>query len=257
MPPTPLTRRTLTASLLAAALFTGTWLIDDGARTPGPPPQPSKAEAFPVRPPMGPQRPQPRVPALPWSAPTRIRIPEIRVDAPVRGLGLMPDGSLATPPEDDNNLAGWYQDGTAPGAMGTAVLAGHVDTAGGPAVFYNLGALKRGHLVEVQRADGRTALFTIDAIEVYDRKDFPSRKVYGASGRPELRLVTCGGGFSQEINAYLGNVVVYAHLTGQRQDWVSVPELPVPMPSGRRGTPLGPVLTDRQAPAAGEPTAGR
>lgn len=257
MSQTPLTRRTLAAALFTAALFTGTWLMDEGSRALAPPPQPSKAEAFPPAGAAAVRRREPPVRVLAPAVPTRVRIPDIQVDAPVTRLGLQPDGTLASPPEDDKNLAGWYEAGTAPGAIGTAVIAGHVDLAGGPAVFYGLGALKRGNTVEVQRADGRTAVFTIDAIEVYDRKDFPTRKVYGASGRPELRVVTCGGGFSQEADAYLGNVVVYAHLTAVREDWVSEPELPVPMPSGRRRTPLGPVLTDRQVPATAVPSAGR
>ncbi len=146
-----------------------------------------------------------------------MRIPAIRVDAPVMPLGLQADQSLASPPEDDRNLAGWYAGGTAPGAAGTAVVAGHVDTGSGPAVFYNLGALKKGDTVEVARADSRTAVFTIDAIEVYDRARFPSDKVYAATRRAELRVITCGGGFSQEADAYLGNVVVYAHLSAVRR----------------------------------------
>ncbi|MBC2875989.1 MULTISPECIES: class F sortase [Streptomyces] len=202
------------AVLVTAGLFSGCWLIDSGSRAAAPPPQPSRAEAFPAggTGALAPHRRDPLIRPLPPVTPVRVRIPEIKVDAPLRGLRLLPDGSLASPPRDDKNLAGWYESGTAPGAIGTAVVAGHVDTSTGPAVFYNLGALKKKDLVEIVRADGRTAVFTIDAIEVYDRGDFPSRKVYGASGRAELRVITCGGGFSEERHAYLGNVVVYAHL---------------------------------------------
>lgn len=46
--------------------------------------------------------------------------------------------------------------------------AGHVDTRTGPAVFFRLGALTKGRTVEVERADGRTAVFTVDAVEVYE-----------------------------------------------------------------------------------------
>ncbi|MFI9203511.1 class F sortase [Streptomyces sp. NPDC053048] len=197
----------------------GSWLIEHGAKDQAPPPQPSKAEAFPEpgEPLLGPRRAERAVPPLPPSMPTRVWIPAIRVDAPLTPLALLPDRSLASPPENDANLAGWYAAGATPGAAGTAVVAGHVDTESGPAVFYNLGALKKADTVEVAREDGRTAVFTIDAIEVYDRERFPSEKVYGASsGRAELRVITCGGGFSEEDDAYLGNVVVYAHLTGVR-----------------------------------------
>ncbi|WP_229899192.1 class F sortase [Streptomyces hiroshimensis] len=202
---------------MAVALCFGSWLIQRGADIQDPPPQPSAAEAFPAAgAPLGPVRGERAVPPLPVAVPTRFRIPAIDVDAPLQPLGLLRDGSLSSPRDDETNLVGWYADGAAPGATGTAVVAGHVDTDTGPAVFYNLGALKKGYRVEVARADGRTALFTIDAIEVYSRTDFPSQKVYGPSKRAELRVITCGGGFSEESHAYMGNVVVYAHLTGVR-----------------------------------------
>ncbi|WP_308312421.1 class F sortase [Streptomyces sp. ISL-11] len=201
--------------MLAVALCLGSWLIRNGVDAQDPPPQPSASEAFPAVVPAGPVK---GAAPLPAARPTRLRIPAIRVDAPMTPLALLPDRSLSSPPEDDRNLAGWYAGGTSPGAVGTAIVAGHVDTAVGPAVFYGLGALKRGHTVEVARADGRTAVFTIDAIEVYSRTDFPSAKVYGPSPRAELRVITCGGGFDTEAQAYLGNVVVFAHLTDVRRD---------------------------------------
>lgn len=212
--------RAVVAAVIAAALWVGSWLVDRGAHGQSPPPQPSKGEAFaaPGGPPAAGLHPDQLVAPLPASAPTRVRIPAIGVDAPLMRLGLLPDETLASPPEGESNLAGWYAAGTTPGAAGTAVVAGHVDTDSGPAVFYSLGALKKGHTVEVARTDGRTAVFTVDAVEVYAKTDFPSGKVYGTSGRrAELRLITCGGGFSQEEGVYMGNVVVYAHLTAVLQ----------------------------------------
>lgn len=131
------------------------------------------------------------------------------------GLGLTSTGSLDVPPAEKKNLAGWYEAGTTPGERGTAIVAGHVDNADGPAVFYDLGALKRGATVEVDRRDGGVAVFTVDAVEAYDARNFPDRKVYGAAGRPELRVITCGGGYSKSTG-YQGNVVVFAHLTDSR-----------------------------------------
>ncbi|MEY2233821.1 sortase, partial [Streptomyces sp. BF23-30] len=83
----------------------------------------------------------------------------------------------------------------------------------GPGVFYDLGALRRGASIEIPRADGSTAVFTVHAVEVYDAKAFPDTRVYGPSARAELRVITCGGGFSPRTG-YRGNVVVFAHLTG-------------------------------------------
>jgi LPXTG-site transpeptidase (sortase) family protein len=192
------------------ALGSGTWLLHGAAGTPAPPPQPSAAQAA-----TGTDRPGAAAPALPPSPPERVRIPSIRVNAPLMGLGLTESGSLDVPPADRKNLAGWYEAGTTPGERGTAILAGHVDNAEGPAVFYDLGALKKGSAVEVDRRDGTVAEFTVDAVEVYEAKDFPDEKVYGAAARPELRVITCGGGYSR-ATGYRGNVVVFAHLTGSR-----------------------------------------
>lgn len=44
----------------------------------------------------------------------------------------------------------------------------------------------------------------------------PTVEIYGNSARPELRLITCGGGFDKKRQEYEGNAVAYAHLTGTR-----------------------------------------
>ncbi|MYW62575.1 class F sortase [Streptomyces sp. SID8379] len=158
-------------------------------------------------------RSEPPADPLPASRPLSVSVPAIHVDGPLMDLALQDDGRLAAPPENDRNLAGWWAGGPTPGAKGTAIIAGHVDIPSGPAVFYNLGALKPGMTIDVARADQRTAHFTIDTIDVYDADNFPDDKVYGDTGRPELRLITCGGGFDKQLQRYQGNVVVTAHLT--------------------------------------------
>ncbi|MQY32721.1 hypothetical protein SRB17_06750 [Streptomyces sp. RB17] len=200
---------TAIAAVTVVALGSGVWLLGDGAGT-HTPPQPAAAEG----------RPEPSggrlaAPALVPSIPTRIRIPEIRVNAPLMGLSLTRSGSLDVPPAQNKNLAGWYEAGTIPGETGTAIVAGHVDNTEGPAVFYDLGALKRGARIDIDRRDGSVAVFTVDAVEVYAASNFPDEKVYGAAPRPELRVITCGGGYSR-ATGYQGNVVVFAHLTGSR-----------------------------------------
>lgn len=201
---------TAIAGVTVGALCCGAWLLRGGVEHSAPP-QPSAAQAHT---PSGLEVPA-AVPALPPSPPQHVRIPSIRVNAPLTGLGLTATGSLDVPPAAKDNLVGWYEAGTTPGEKGTAIVAGHVDTADGPAVFYRLGALAKGARVEVERRDRTVALFSVDAVEVYDARAFPDEKVYGAADRPELRLITCGGGYSRHTG-YRGNVVVFAHLTGVR-----------------------------------------
>ncbi|MBQ1098909.1 class F sortase [Streptomyces sp. b94] len=200
---------TAIAAVTAVALCAGAWLLVGGARAEAPP-QPSAAQAR-----TGQTGEAAAAPALPPSPPDRVRIPAIGVAAPMTGLGLTPSGSLDVPPAEEENLAGWYEAGTTPGETGTAIVAGHVDNAEGPAVFYRLGALEKGATIEVDRRDGGVAVFTVDAVEVYAAKDFPDQRVYGAADRPELRVITCGGDYSRSTG-YQGNVVVFAHLTGSR-----------------------------------------
>ncbi|MFJ5234262.1 class F sortase [Kitasatospora sp. NPDC088391] len=188
----------------AAAILVGAGLLHSGLDGTLPP-APLAAQAYDGTP-VG-----PAVPPLPPAPPVRVRIPALGVDAPVARLGLDGEGRLQPPPEEDRNLAGWYADGAAPGSGGAAVLAGHVDNAHGPAVFYRLGALRRGDQLEVARADGTRAWFQVDGVEVYPKAEFPDRKVYAATPDAQLRLITCGGGYSRD-GGWDGNVVAYAHL---------------------------------------------
>ncbi|MFC0601618.1 class F sortase [Streptomyces palmae] len=150
-------------------------------------------------------------PPLSASPATALSIPALELEAPVTEVGLDPRGHLATPPVDDARLAGWYRGGPAPGEQGTSVIVGHRDTRNGPAVFLNLDDLDPGDTVKVARADHRTAVFTVDKVRTYTKAHFPDRRVYGSTGRPELRLLTCGGTFDRR-RGYAANIVVFAHL---------------------------------------------
>lgn len=211
-------RRTLgphpsgSAKLVAAAVL-GLALIGHGLLG-SEPPQPTSAEALAAHPDWA---EYPPAAPLPASAPLRIRIPAIGVNAPLTGLGLDAQHHLVPPPQEQRNLAGWYRGAPAPGSAGASIIAGHVDNAHGPAVFYGLGSLHHGDSVDILRADHRTAVFRIDGINVYERTAFPDRVVYGPTAYPELRLITCGGGYSRSAG-YLGNVVVFAHLVDTPAD---------------------------------------
>ncbi len=163
--------------------------------------------------PSAPPGPPPR--PLPRSRPTSFRVPSLGVDAPITPLRLDRNRELETPPVDRPQLVGWYQGGPTPGEAGTAVAVGHRDTRTGPAVFAGLAQVKPGKPIEVARADGRTAVYSVDRVKVYDKAGFPDEEVYGPTGRPELRVLTCGGLFSRRTG-YTSNVVVFAHLTATR-----------------------------------------
>lgn len=197
--------------VIALVLLTGLALIRNGSgEFDVGPPQPASAAASDTRAAAG-DGGSKGVSPLPHSVPDRVSIPAIQVDAPVMGVGLDADGWVDAPPPEDPNLAGWFTGAVSPGEKGTAVVVGHVDNQQGPAVFYGLGALKKGNKVEVHRQDGKTAVFEIYGIEVFEKNNFPGDRVYGSKGSPELRVITCGGGFSKQ-NGYDGNVVTFARL---------------------------------------------
>ncbi|MER5890406.1 class F sortase [Streptomyces sp. NPDC001941] len=200
---------------LALVLLTGLAMMRNGVDVPLGPPQPAAAAAPDGRAdPVAAARPG-GVEPLAYAPASRVRIEALKVDAPVVDVGLDPDGWVEAPPPQDANLAGWYQNGIAPGQRGTSVVVGHVDNQAGPAVFYGLGSLKKGQHVEVTRYDGRVAVFEVYGVEVFSKQDFPGARVYGDTGRPELRVITCGGGYTR-AGGYDGNVVVFARLVSTR-----------------------------------------
>lgn len=140
--------------------------------------------------------------------PARISIPAIGVDARVIRLGLDRNGALEVPGRWGD--AGWYVHSPRPGDPGPAVMAGHVDSTSGPAVFYRLGALRRGAAIRVARADGTTAHFRVQRVERWPKAHFPTRRVYGDTRRPTLRLITCGGAFDSGTGHYTDNTIVFA-----------------------------------------------
>lgn len=166
--------------------------------------RPAQAELPPAAQPLRGARPQ------------RLDIPAMGVQAPVVARGLDRDGAIEPPPYDQPGVVGWYAGGTRPGAIGTALFVGHVDTESRPAVFYKLSALRIGEKIRVARSDGRMAEFTVDDVQVIGRDDFDAQQAYGVrqSGRAELRLVTCGGTFDRTSRTYTANVVVSAYLSG-------------------------------------------
>ncbi|MEZ3177941.1 class F sortase [Streptomyces pimonensis] len=200
--------------VIALVLLTGLALIRNGSgEFDEGPPQPAAAAATGRRTSGGVTADAVR--PLPYAVPDRVVIPAIQVDAPVVPVGLDAEGWVDAPPPQDPNLAGWFTGVVSPGEKGTAVVVGHVDNAQGPAVFYGLGALQKGNRVEIARKDGRTAVFEIYGVEVFAKNDFPGDRVYASRGTAELRVITCGGGFSPQ-SGYDGNVVVFARLTGVR-----------------------------------------
>jgi hypothetical protein len=144
------------------------------------------------------------------SAPTRVRIASLGINAPVSAVGIdIPRGVLAVPPSI--HRTGWWKDGAAPGARsGSILIAGHVDSAtAGVGAFFKLKDATSGARVTVTNAAGRTFAYRVVSVRDYAKRDLPVG-VYSLRGGPRLVLVTCGGPFIASEGHYRDNVVVTA-----------------------------------------------
>lgn len=149
-----------------------------------------------------------RAPARPVARPVRLVIPVIGVRARLVRLGLAAGGALQVPVT--TTVAGWYSGSPRPGAIGSSVIAGHVDSYLGPGVFFRLRLLRPRNLILVRRADKSLAAFRVLTVRTYRKSRFPTAAVYGPAPVAELHLVTCGGTFDAATGHYLSNVIVFA-----------------------------------------------
>jgi len=191
--------------LVAAAGVTGLALASQTGRPAVPVGKPS---LIPV--PLGSQAPVPQATPQPVAAPTGLIIPSIGVRSGLTRLGLTRSGGLQIPAS--TSTAGWYTGSSRPGAVGSAVIVGHIDSLSGPGVFFRLRLLHPGSKVYIRRADGSLAVFGVTGVRTYLKSQFPTLSVYGAVPNSQLRLITCGGAFDPATGHYLSNIIVYASL---------------------------------------------
>jgi Sortase domain len=171
---------------------------------PGTPPNPAGFEVG--------ELPEQLAASGPASPPVRLVIPAIGVATPLVRLGLEAGGGMAVP--SDFGRAGWFAEGPTPGQVGPAVIAGHVDSRSGPAVFHRLRDLRPGDQIRVVRADGSRLRFVVEGARSYPKDGFPTGAVFGPVPGAALRLITCAGDFDRARGSYRDNLVVFARLAG-------------------------------------------
>jgi sortase (surface protein transpeptidase) len=185
-------------------------------RHPTPAMRPPPLGVYAVPAPMGPFVAPPQsaqsAQSVPVPRPVLLTIPLIGVRTHLVALGRTASGALQVPPS--TTVAGWYTGSPRPGAIGSAIIVGHIDSLTGPGVFYRLSELRVGNRVYVRRADGTTVEFRVTGVRTYPKDSFPTEAVYGPSPYASLRLITCGGAFDSATGHYLNNTVVYTTAVG-------------------------------------------
>ncbi len=86
------------------------------------------------------------------------------------------------------------------------MLAGHIDTYTGPAIFAKLSPMTPVTSSVSPGTNGLRVTFEVDRIDQYPKAYFPTDLVYGPTSTPELRLITCGRIFNQKVGSYQHNV---------------------------------------------------
>ncbi len=145
--------------------------------------------------------------------PTQVIIPALGVDAPITPSGLNEDRQMEVP--DDPFEVGWFSPGTKPGGQGSAVLAGHVDSRTGPAVFFELDQLELDDVIEVIGENGEQLTFIVTKMTVYPYDDAPIDEIFGYTSDQRLNLITCTGEFDQVERTHRERLVVTADLLHQ------------------------------------------
>jgi sortase (surface protein transpeptidase) len=183
--------------------------------TPVTPPMPGTTPAPPHVTPQATSVPPVIAPSLPQAepvrvvdAPLRLRIPALGVDAAVQWVGVDEQGRMGVP--SNYTDVAWYELGTRPGMPGNAVIAGHLDSTTGPAVFYGLERLQPGDELFVTTHSGEELRFVVEGAEAYDANAAPLDRIFGHSNTSRLNLITCDGAFDWSSREYDKRLVVYA-----------------------------------------------
>jgi sortase A len=145
------------------------------------------------------------------ATPQILDIPSAKVHATIESVGLDAKKRMDVPKQNEH--VGWYSLGPKPGAIGNAVLDGHLDTAtGAPAVFYYLEDINIGDTITVTDQKGQVFHFVVTNKQSYPWDNFPLDDIFGPSNTAHLHLITCQGIWNETSHNYSQRLVVSADL---------------------------------------------
>jgi sortase A len=139
--------------------------------------------------------------------PAELVIPSIGLAAPIQGVGTTSNGEMGVP-NGTTNKVGWYEYGTVPGNIGSAVIDAHVFAA-----FANLKYLKPGSDIYVITQEGSILHFVTSRAQTYRNANVPLETLFNQSDGRYLNLITCAGRLTPDHSTYNSRLVVYAQLS--------------------------------------------
>ncbi|AWB47036.1 class F sortase [Paenibacillus sp. CAA11] len=142
--------------------------------------------------------------------PRKISIPSVNINAVTEPVGFLESGMMDVPKATDR--VGYLRPAALPGGEGNAVMAGHVDTYTGPAVFYPLKKLHQGDFVYVIDHYGNKAVFIVEAVKYYPTAQAPIEAIFGPTREHRLNLITCAGRYSRSRREHEGRLIVFTKL---------------------------------------------
>ena len=162
-----------------------------------------------VRP--GPAGSVPKPLVLVGTIPVAISIPAAQVDAQVEQQTI--DNGVMHDPSGPYVVC-WYKTTGKLGERNNVVMAGHLDWYGVPqAVFFHVGALKKGDEIDVTGKDKQVYKYSVDWVKPFTVADLDQKTINSIVGDTQtevLTLITCGGEWDTAKQEYLERIVVRA-----------------------------------------------
>lgn len=148
--------------------------------------------------------------------PVAIRIEKANVDAQVEQQEII-DGVMQDP--SGPFVVSWYKETGRLGEDNNIVMAGHLDYWDvGAAVFYEVGKLNEGDVIEITGEDGQVYRYAVQWVKSYKVAELGAKavqEIVGKTKKESVTLITCGGPFDYEKGEYLERIVVRAtRMTG-------------------------------------------
>lgn len=137
-----------------------------------------------------------------------INTPKLKVDAAVEHVAYAPNSRAMDVPKKWENVA-WFEPGYLPGTKGNSVIAGHLDSRTGPAVFAKLEDIEIGDIVSVVDTKGKKTDFRVIKEQVYFDANAPLLDIFGPTDEAHLNLITCEGEFNRDTDRYDRKLVVF------------------------------------------------